>query len=188
MTLIFIFVALLSSPRLLLPEINPQDAYKILTDGRIALPNVRMGSTQPLKPLVLDLNPQEYCVEEIVSKHDLSQRLGVIVCRVDGLEDMTSAILTFEEEEGEEGACAGKFQVYPAFVAVSAVSLFLTSAVYLWIADLRSTLPGKTLISLCSSLFVANVILMVEHLDTGISSEMCIVIGLTFCCGFLLII
>ena len=116
-------------------------------------------------------------MEEVVSKHDLSQRLGVIVCRVEGLEDMAEGILAFEEE-GEEGSCAGKFEIYPAFVAVSAVSLFLTSAVYLWIGDLRSTLPGKTLVSLCFSLLVANVILMVEHLDTGISSEWCTATGL----------
>ena len=115
--------------------------------------------------LLSPFDPQEYCIERYVDLDNTSSFVAV-VCDSSSQMDMT---------------CAFKYTLYPVFMALSCLGLVVTILVYSCLQQLRNT-PGKIVLSLCSALLMAFVVLIGEQLLAAdvdsIGWNLCLLMGI----------
>jgi hypothetical protein len=133
----------------------------LLQDGRLFLPsNDVMYSAW---------HPHEYCIEQFVFENS-SWYFGALVCNPDDAEESRDAGMS----------CQEKLSFYPIFMSISCLALVATIAIYFSMPELMN-LPGRNLVSLCLSLLLAYILLILEQESMvtvdKVSKTICILLG-----------
>ena len=118
-----------------------EDEYKVLADGRIYLPSLKMHLSA--------FSPHEYCLEQF-NTDSATWHFGIVACNKKG---MTSR---------ENMDCLHKLHFYPILMGVSCLGLLGTISIYLILPELRN-LPGKNLLSMSTALLFGYGFLIFEQ-------------------------